>query len=106
VVEYCKYHDEHPTPKTEEKKDEKKTDDIIPWDKEFCSVDQATLFELILAANYLDIKPLLDLTCKTVANMIKGKTPEEIRKTFNIKNDFTPAEEEQVRKENEWCEEK
>ncbi|KAK2557831.1 S-phase kinase-associated protein 1 [Acropora cervicornis] len=54
------------------------------------------------AANYLDIKGLLDVTCKTVANMIK----EEIRKTFNIKNDFTPEEEEQVRKENEWCEEK
>lgn len=48
------------------------------------------------AANYLDIKGLLDVTCKTVANMIKGKSPEEIRKTFNIKNDFTPAEEEQV----------
>lgn len=30
--------------------------------------------------------------------MIKGKSPEEIRKTFNIKNDFTPAEEEQVSK--------
>lgn len=58
------------------------------------------------AANYLDIKGLLDITCKTVANMIKGKTPEEVRKTFNIKNDFTAAEEEQVRKENEWCEEK
>ena len=102
VVEYCQYHTEHPTTTTEEKKDEKRTDDIIPWDQEFCKVDQATLFELILAANYLDIKPLLDLTCKTVANMIKGKTPEEIRKTFNIKNDFTPEEEEQVRKENEW----
>ena len=52
---------------------------------------------LIKAANYLDIKGLLDVTCKTVANMIKGKTPEEIRKTFNIKNDFTEEEEAQVK---------
>lgn len=28
-----------------------------------------------------------------MANMIKGKTPEEIRKLFNIVNDFTPEEE-------------
>lgn len=30
--------------------------------------------------------------------MIKGKSVEEIRKTFNITNDFTPEEEEQIRK--------
>lgn len=47
---------------------------------------------------------MLDLTCKTVANMIRGKKVEEIRRTFNIKNDFTPEEEEQVKKENDWCE--
>lgn len=41
-----------------------------------------------------------DVGCKTVANMIKGKTPEEIRKLFNIVNDFTPEEEAQIRKEN------
>jgi hypothetical protein len=28
-----------------------------------------------------------DVGCKTVANMIKGKTPEEIRKLFNIANE-------------------
>ena len=36
---------------------------------------------------------------------LAGKTPEEIRKTFNIVNDFTPEEEAQVREENKWCEE-
>jgi S-phase kinase-associated protein 1 len=78
-------------------------DDARAWDAEFVKVDQATLFDLILAANYLNIKGLLDLTCQTVANMIKGKTPEEIRRTFNIKNDFTPEEEEEVRRENQWA---
>lgn len=73
------------------------------YDAAFVKVDQSTLFELILAANYLNIKPLLDLCCLTVANMIKGKTPEEIRKTFNIVNDFTPEEEEEVRRENQWA---
>ncbi|KAJ4905112.1 hypothetical protein Rs2_19063 [Raphanus sativus] len=37
---------------------------------------RAILFKLILAANYLNIKNLFDLTCQTVADMIKG---EEIR---------------------------
>merc|ERR1712178_193565 len=76
------------------------------WDKEFVKVDDETLFNLIPAANYLDIKSLLDLTCKTVADEIKGKTPEEIRIRFNIKNDFTPEEEEEVKRENAWCEER
>lgn len=50
--------------------------------------------------------PHRDVGCKTVANMIKGKTPEEIRKLFNIQNDFTPEEEAQIRKENEWAEDR
>jgi hypothetical protein len=32
--------------------------------------------------------------------MLKGKTPEEIRKMFNIVNDFTKEEEEALAKEN------
>jgi S-phase kinase-associated protein 1 len=60
-------------------------------------------FFFLQAANYLDIKALLDLTCQTVADMMKGKTPDQIRATFNIKNDYTPEEEEEVRRENQWA---
>ncbi|CAB3408411.1 unnamed protein product [Caenorhabditis bovis] len=104
VIMWCQHHHTDPAPAEDSDNREKRTDDIPSWDVEFLKVDQGILFELILAANYLDIKGLLDVTCKTVANMIKGKSPEEIRRTFNIKNDFTPEEEEQIRKENAWCE--
>ncbi|AES87702.1 putative S-phase kinase-associated protein [Medicago truncatula] len=98
VIEHCKKHVDATS--SDEKPSE---DEINKWDTEFVKVDQDTLFDLILAANYLNIKSLLDLTCKTVADMIKGRTPEEIRKTFNIINDYTPEEEEEVRSETQWA---
>ncbi|GAU38150.1 hypothetical protein TSUD_263740 [Trifolium subterraneum] len=100
VIEYCKKHVEVASSEEDKTRNE---DDLKAWDLDFIKVDQATLFELILAANYLNIKNLLDLTCQTVADMIKGKTPEEIRTVFNIKNDFSPEEEEEVRRENQWA---
>ncbi|CZT05299.1 hypothetical protein WAI453_005096 [Rhynchosporium graminicola] len=107
VIEWCEHHKADPATTTDDDSDSrKKTTDIEEWDQKFMQVDQEMLFEIILASNYLDIKPLLDVGCKTVANMIKGKSPEEIRKTFNITNDFTPEEEEQIRRENEWAEDR
>tara|TARA_B100001094_G_scaffold322499_1_gene371932 strand:+ start:136 stop:615 length:480 start_codon:yes stop_codon:yes gene_type:complete len=97
VIQYCQYHHE-----TDDKDDDKKK-----WDEQFIKIDDAQLFDLILAANYLEITPLLDLACQCVANYIKAcKTPSEIRRRFNIKNDFTPEEEVEVQKENSWCNEK
>ncbi|KAI8869169.1 putative negative regulator sulfur controller-3 [Ramicandelaber brevisporus] len=108
VIEYIVFHRDDPPPPQEDEFDDgpRRTDDIEPWDEKFMTVDHEQLFSIILAANYLEIKPLLDLGCKTVANMIKGKTPEQIRETFKIVNDFTPEEEAQIRKENEWAEER
>ncbi|KAK4115292.1 E3 ubiquitin ligase SCF complex, Skp subunit [Canariomyces notabilis] len=107
VVEWCEHHRNDAVQSADDDNDSrKKTTDIDEWDQKFMQVDQEMLFEIILAANYLDIKALLDVGCKTVANMIKGKSPEEIRKTFNITNDFTPEEEEQIRRENEWAEDR
>ncbi|KAI3855535.1 hypothetical protein MKX03_006573 [Papaver bracteatum] len=104
VVEYCKKHVENPQGDASGSKD-----DLKKWDDEFVGKFdvQTTLFDVILAANYLDIKSLLDLTCQKVADMIheaaKKGGAEEIRKVFNIKNDFTPEEEEEVKKENQWA---
>jgi len=109
VLQYLKHLAENPGPVTgrDDEVAEGAQQQVSPWDVDFCAQQsQADLFELILAANYLDIKELLDVTCKSVANMIKGKTTEEIRATFNIINDLTPEEEEQIRKENAWCEER
>uniref|UniRef100_A0A915ED00 Skp1-related protein n=1 Tax=Ditylenchus dipsaci TaxID=166011 RepID=A0A915ED00_9BILA len=105
VIEWCKYHVNDPlqTVKNTEM-DEPRTDDIPAWDVEFLKGDQGMLFKLILAADYLGVRGLLDSTCKTVANMIKGKKPEEIRYMFNIENDFTPDEEAKIRAENGWVE--
>ncbi|EFN66697.1 S-phase kinase-associated protein 1 [Camponotus floridanus] len=76
-------------------------DDIDSYYAEFVKAAESTCFDLILAANYLRIKDLinitdkivlLNITCQTVADMVKGKTSEEFRKPFNI-NDYIISEE-------------
>ena len=63
VLEYCEHHRGEPLPSADadQNQDEtrKRTTDISEWDQKFISVDQEMLFEIILAANYLDIKSLL-----------------------------------------------
>ncbi|KAK4480347.1 hypothetical protein RD792_013418 [Penstemon davidsonii] len=67
--------------------------------------DMKDLFDLVVAANYLDVKDLLDLICGKIADMMQGKSPEWVRKTFNIQNDFSPEEEAKVREEYAWAHE-
>lgn len=40
----------------------------------------------------LEMKPLVDLTSRALAKMIEGKSPEEIRSTFNLPDDLTEEE--------------
>ena len=63
VLEYCEHHRGEPLPAADadasQDETRKRTTDISEWDQKFITVDQEMLFEIILAANYLDIKPLL-----------------------------------------------
>ncbi|RLN28260.1 hypothetical protein C2845_PM05G24460 [Panicum miliaceum] len=65
----------------------------------FEKMTKEALFEVILAANYLHAEELLDAAMKCAADRITGKTVPELREYFGIENDFTPEEEEEIRKE-------
>ncbi len=105
VLAFCRHHQDAPMKEIEKPlRSEDMYQVVDAWDAKFVEVEQEVLFEIILAANYMDIPSLLDLGTAKVASLIKGKTPEEIRQTFNIVNDFTPEEEAEVRAENQWCE--
>lgn len=79
---------------------------VSKWDADFIDAmenDHETLFKVILAANYLDIEPLLDLGITKVACMLQNcKDIEEVKKLLNIEKDITPEEEKIVREQNQW----
>ena len=107
VLDYCEHHKNDPLNAAgDDSSNRAKSNEISTWDQKYLQVDQEMLFEIIMTANYLDIKSLLEVGTRAVANLIKNKTPEEIRKTFNIVNDFTPEEEAQIRREHEWAQDR
>lgn len=87
VFEYLDHHAEHGYQEVTEE-DEWRTDNMTDWDKEYIdNIEKESmmfLFEIIKAANFLEIKPLLDLGCKKISNMCRGKSPEQITETFRI----------------------
>ena len=106
IIVYCTYIHQNTPPEIDKPLRSNNLNDVVSeWYADFVNLDQEVLFELILAANFMDIKSLLELTCAKVASLIKGKTIPEIRTFFNIENDFTPEEEAQIMDENRWAEE-
>ena len=66
------------------------------------NIDRQMCYDLILAANYMDIKPLQDLACCKIATFLYNKRKYEIPAVFGVKGDFTSEEEEVVYKEYPW----
>ena len=104
VVEYLEHY-ENEEPKLYEKplSSSNLKEFVDEWDYNFINIELDNVCYILSAANYLNINPLLQLTCAAVAARIKGKTTEEIRHMFNIKNCFTSEEEQQIIEENQWC---
>ncbi|KAI3986946.1 hypothetical protein MKX01_039881 [Papaver californicum] len=62
------------------------------WDEQFVNYlnRNPTVFDMIKAADYLRIKGLVDLLAQGVADGMKAITPEALRGTFTISNQFYP----------------
>ncbi len=86
VIQYLRHHNEHPNEHLDFAN--KGLDEIAEWDVDFCTkLNNNALFDLILASNYLNIEPLLKLTCKIVARKIKGKKSDEIKEILKLEEE-------------------
>ena len=71
MVEYC---EEYRDPPTIEKPIKTfKFYELVPaFDAKFMDPGQLEMFDIIIAAKSLDIRPLLDLACAKIASLMKG----------------------------------
>jgi S-phase kinase-associated protein 1 len=75
------------------------------WSSDFIDgVSLEELVDLTVAANFMELQPLLDLTCAKIASMCKDKSEDEIFKTFGVTETFTEEEKAKIREENKWIE--
>ena len=107
ILEFCKHCDKNGPPAEIAKplKSNNMADLTNEYYTNYIDVDQELLFELILAANFLDIKPLLQLCCVKAACAVKDKDIPDVRNYFGIENDFSAEEEEWIKHENECAKE-
>ncbi|KAK2361987.1 SKP1 protein [Trifolium repens] len=82
VLDYCRFH-QVPGRSNKERKSH---------DEKFIRMDTKRLCDLTSAADSLQLRPLVDLTSRTLARIIEGKSPEEIREIFHLPDDLTEEE--------------
>ena len=92
IIYFLKHHDDFIKNNTD-------PDYIIRWNNRFFDLPDSTLFQIIEASCFLDIDSLFELSCNEIANIIKKCIkPKDVRKRFNIKDDITPEEQQEIYK--------
>ena len=108
IIEYCEYYHNKSPPTVGKPLKSNKLAEVMKdsWIREKLEKLQIEkLYELLTACDYLALKSLEELVACTVAVRIVGKNVEEIRKEFGIVNDYTQAEEAEVKEYFLWAEE-
>lgn len=78
--------------------------ELKEFDNEFVeALSSDELKKLLLAANYLNMKNLLELVSKRIAAVIQNKSLDSLRNFFGFESDYTYEEEELFREEKDWA---
>jgi len=105
VIEYCTHFQEEAMTAIKTPLPASTLDLLVqPWYADFVKVDMSMLFDLVAAANFMHIEPLLDLTCLAVCIMIKGRPAQEIHQIFNLSGELSAEELAQAQRENAYAE--
>lgn len=106
VIEYLVHYDGQQPPEIEKPlKSAIMTEVTDSWSAQYIeALSLEELVDITVAANFMEIQPLLDLTCAKLASMCKDKSEEEIFKTFGVTDTYTEEEKQKIREENKWIE--
>ena len=77
---------------------------VSEWDYNYLGEDIDLIFNLINASNYMDIKPLLEISSAKLGSKIKGTTSESVKKDFEIP-ELTKEENDQIMNLKKYLEE-
>ena len=103
VKEYLVHYQESEPAKIKRPLKKEFKDSVEEWDCKYIGDDANLILALIKAANFMDIKPLLELSAAKVATIVRGTTTESIRKTFEI-TELNKTEKEQLEKDKNYLE--
>ena len=107
IVEFCEQYQGKNPPTVEKPLKSNKLNEIIKdeWLITRLNMPLNKMYELLNACDYLALKGLEELVACAVAVKLVGKSVEEMRKEFGINNDYTPAEESEIKEFFSWSEE-
>lgn len=77
--------------------------DIPLWQVNYCTENDHLIFDILLAANFLDVRHLFDLCTKYLGSKLVGKSPEALLSILGVEMGFLPEEQQQVIDKNEWA---
>ncbi|TKY49427.1 SKP protein 16 [Spatholobus suberectus] len=103
IVEYCSEHCRG-TGADNPNDNKVRKERLKEFDERFVqALSTNELKELLLAANYLNMKNFLEFLSRSIADSIKNQSVEFVRNFFGVVNDYTPEEEAEFRQANAWA---